>query len=39
VREVLADHGFAVQDLSRSIIRMDAGKPVHGILFITRKST
>ncbi|MGM4979842.1 MULTISPECIES: methyltransferase domain-containing protein [Rhizobium] len=38
VREVLADHGFAVQDLARSIIRMDAGKPVHGILFITRKS-
>ena len=38
VREILADHGFAVQDLSRSAIRMDAGKPVHGILFITRKS-
>lgn len=38
VREILADHGFAVQDLARSIIRMDAGKPVHGILFITRKS-
>ncbi len=38
VREVLADHGFAVQDLARSVIRMDAGKPVHGILFIARKS-
>ncbi|MGV1759342.1 methyltransferase [Rhizobium sp. A22-96] len=38
VREVLATHGFAVQDLSRSVIRMDGGKPIHGILFITRKS-
>jgi len=38
VREMLADHGFIVLDLARSIIRMDAGKPVHGILFITRKS-
>jgi predicted TPR repeat methyltransferase len=38
VREVSADHGFAVQDLARSVIRMDGGKPIHGILFITRKS-
>ncbi|OCI96835.1 methyltransferase [Rhizobium sp. AC27/96] len=39
VREILAEHGFAVQDLARSVIRMDGGKPIHGILFITRKST
>ncbi len=38
VREILAEHGFAVQDLARSIIRMDGGKPIHGILFIARKS-
>ena len=38
VREILAGHGFTVLDLTRSIIRMDGGKPVHGILFITRKS-
>ena len=38
VTEILAGHGFVVQDLARSAIRMDAGKPVHGILFIARKS-
>lgn len=38
VREILDDHGFVVHDLERSVIRMDAGKPVHGILFLTRKS-
>ncbi|MFT4182475.1 MAG: methyltransferase domain-containing protein [Rhizobium sp.] len=38
VRTILAGHGFAVRDLSRSVIRMDGGKPVHGILFITSKS-
>ncbi|AYG65144.1 MULTISPECIES: methyltransferase [unclassified Rhizobium] len=38
VRGILADHGFAVLDLTRDVIRMDGGKPVHGILFITRKS-
>lgn len=39
VRELLAEHGFLVQNLARSVIRMDGGKPVHGILFIARKST
>lgn len=38
VRKVLAAHGFTVLDLTRGVIRMDGGKPVHGILFITRKS-
>lgn len=38
VRGILTDHGFTVLDLARSVIRMDGGKPVHGILFITRKS-
>jgi len=38
VRQILAAHGFTVLDLVRSVIRMDGGKPVHGILFITRKS-
>ncbi|MDK4704648.1 methyltransferase [Rhizobium sp. CNPSo 4062] len=38
VRQILTGHGFAVLDLTRSVIRMDGGKPVHGILFITRKS-
>ncbi|MGN6778956.1 methyltransferase [Rhizobium sp.] len=38
VREMLAHHDFTVRDLARSIIRMDGGKPVHGILFIASKS-
>ncbi|MBB4567392.1 methyltransferase domain-containing protein [Rhizobium leucaenae] len=38
VKEILAEQGFVVQNLARSVIRMDGGKPVHGILFITRKS-
>ncbi len=38
VTEILADHGFIVRALARSVIRMDGGKPVHGILFITCKS-
>ncbi|MEZ2221119.1 methyltransferase domain-containing protein [Rhizobium sp. RCC_161_2] len=38
VRALLADHGFVVHNLARSVIRMDGGKPVHGILFVTRKS-
>ncbi|MDK4712954.1 methyltransferase domain-containing protein [Rhizobium sp. CNPSo 4039] len=38
VRQILTAHGFTVLDLVRSVIRMDGGKPVHGILFITRKS-
>jgi predicted TPR repeat methyltransferase len=38
VRALLAAHGFVVHNLARSAIRMDAGKPVHGILFVTRKS-
>ncbi|GES42750.1 methyltransferase [Rhizobium dioscoreae] len=38
VRRILAAHGFAVLNVTRSTIRMDGGKPVHGILFLTRKS-
>jgi predicted TPR repeat methyltransferase len=38
IRTILAAHGFVVHDLARSVIRMDAGKPVRGILFITQKS-
>ncbi|MBN8950110.1 MULTISPECIES: methyltransferase [unclassified Rhizobium] len=38
VRDILADHGFTVLELVRSVIRMDGGKPVHGILFIASKS-
>ncbi|TWB50275.1 putative TPR repeat methyltransferase [Rhizobium sp. ERR 922] len=38
VSRILAAHGFTVLNVTRSIIRMDGGKPVHGILFITRKS-
>ncbi|MFB2566399.1 methyltransferase domain-containing protein [Rhizobium sp. IMFF44] len=38
LRQILTGHGFAVLDLTRSVIRMDGGKPVHGILFLTRKS-
>ena len=38
VRDILVEHGFLVQNLARSVIRMDGGKPIHGILFIARKS-
>ncbi|MDL2404929.1 methyltransferase domain-containing protein [Rhizobium calliandrae] len=38
VGATLAAHGFVVRNLVRSVIRMDAGKPVHGFLFITQKS-
>ncbi|GAC1041566.1 methyltransferase [Rhizobium sp. No.120] len=38
VSRILAAHDFTVLNITRSIIRMDGGKPVHGILFITRKS-
>ncbi|UWU21550.1 methyltransferase domain-containing protein [Rhizobium sp. CB3060] len=38
VRTILAARGFVVLSLARSIIRMDAGKPVQGILFVTQKS-
>jgi predicted TPR repeat methyltransferase len=38
VREILAAHDFMVLDLTRAIIRMDGGKPIHGILFIASKS-
>ncbi|MDE1991452.1 MAG: methyltransferase domain-containing protein [Rhizobiaceae bacterium] len=36
IRMITAAHGFAVRGLERTIIRMDAGKPVHGILFLTQ---
>ncbi|MDL2399209.1 methyltransferase domain-containing protein [Rhizobium mayense] len=38
VGAILAAHGFVVHNLVRSVIRMDAGKPVRGILFVTQKS-
>ena len=37
VRGLCADHGLEVVSLERSVIRMDGGKPVDGILFLTRR--
>lgn len=34
VRNRLAAHGFSLIRLERTVIRMDAGAPVHGILFL-----
>ncbi len=34
VRTTLAAHGFSLTHLARTVIRMDAGAPVHGILFL-----
>jgi predicted TPR repeat methyltransferase len=36
VRRQCDDHGLSVLRVERSVIRMDGGKPVHGILFLTR---
>jgi predicted TPR repeat methyltransferase len=39
IRRVSAAHGLAVLRVERSVIRMDGGKPVHGILFLTRRAS
>ena len=36
VRSLCGRHGLSVERVERSVIRMDVGKPVHGILFVTR---
>ena len=36
VRSLCDRHGLSVETVERSVIRMDVGKPVHGILFVTR---
>lgn len=37
VRGLLARYGLDVLDATRTTIRMDAGKPIRGILFLSRK--
>lgn len=37
VRAVIARFGFGPPSVENTVIRMDAGKPVHGILFLSRK--
>ncbi|MBX4929779.1 class I SAM-dependent DNA methyltransferase [Rhizobium binae] len=37
VRMLLVRHGFEVLDIAKTVIRKDGGKPVAGILFLTRK--
>jgi len=38
IRALLARYGFDLLDLQKTVIRLDAGKPVYGILFLSRKS-
>ncbi|TCR91017.1 methyltransferase domain-containing protein [Rhizobium sp. BK376] len=38
VRALCDRHGFGVVELARTTIRKDGGKPISGILFVTRKS-
>ncbi|MEH6690514.1 MAG: methyltransferase [Pseudorhizobium pelagicum] len=38
VRELLALHGLETTSVMRTDIRLDRGEPVHGILFLSRKS-
>ncbi|MFB9950053.1 methyltransferase domain-containing protein [Rhizobium puerariae] len=38
IRSLLARFGLDLLGLERTVIRMDAGKPVRGILFLSRKS-
>ncbi|MBD8664837.1 methyltransferase domain-containing protein [Rhizobium sp. CFBP 8752] len=35
---LLAHYGFVLIAVERTTIRMDAGKPIHGILFLSRKT-
>ncbi|ARM86924.1 methyltransferase/tetratricopeptide repeat-containing protein [Rhizobium sp. CIAT894] len=37
VRQLLARHGLEILTIVRTVIRKDGGKPVAGILFLTRK--
>ncbi|PDT06024.1 methyltransferase [Rhizobium sp. M1] len=37
VSMLLARHGFEILDIVKTVIRKDGGKPVAGILFLTRK--
>ncbi|SMF42551.1 Predicted methyltransferase, contains TPR repeat [Xaviernesmea oryzae] len=37
IRALLARYGLDLLDVRRTVIRLDAGKPVHGILFLSRK--
>ncbi|KOF19975.1 methyltransferase [Ensifer adhaerens] len=37
IRDLLASHGLDMVAVERTVIRMDAGKPVSGILFLARK--
>lgn len=38
VSDLLSEKGFGLLESMRTVIRMDAGNPVSGILFITRKT-
>ena len=38
IRALLASHGLIVVDMARTVIRMDAGKPVDGILFLSQRA-
>ncbi|NEJ69398.1 methyltransferase domain-containing protein [Rhizobium phaseoli] len=38
VRKLLARHGLEILEIVKTVIRKDGGKPVAGILFLTRKS-
>ncbi len=37
IRSLLARHGLDLLEARRTVIRMDAGKPIHGILFLSKK--
>jgi predicted TPR repeat methyltransferase len=37
IRSLLARYGFEILGLEKTTIRMDAGKSIHGILFLSRK--
>ncbi|OWV77529.1 methyltransferase [Rhizobium sp. N122] len=37
VRQLAARHGFDILEIVKTVIRKDGGKPVAGILFLTRK--
>jgi predicted TPR repeat methyltransferase len=38
VRTLLARHGLVPVEIAKTVIRMEAGKPVPGILFLSRKA-
>lgn len=38
IHDLLSAHGFSLIDMRKTVIRMDGGNAIHGILFLSRKT-